>query len=36
MGIVYRWRIDAPNAAAANFGGSVLKETAPLEMFMFN
>ncbi len=29
MGTVYRWRVDAPNVAAANFGGGVRKETAP-------
>jgi N-methylhydantoinase B len=29
MGTIYRWRVDAPGIAAANFGGGVHEETAP-------
>ena len=29
MGTIYRWRIDAPNIPAANFGGGIRAETAP-------
>lgn len=29
MGVIYRWRVDAPNIPAANFGGGLRDETAP-------
>jgi N-methylhydantoinase B len=29
LGTIYKWRIDADNIAAANFGGGVYPETAP-------
>ncbi|MBV9337563.1 MAG: hydantoinase B/oxoprolinase family protein [Solirubrobacterales bacterium] len=29
MGTIYRWRVDAPGIAAANFGGGIHEVTAP-------